>query len=151
MRLDLTDLSLRTGQHDESNWMLEIPPLSLGGAEYSVLVPEGVDVSVERIAGGYLVGVAFVAKVFGPCARCLGDCAQEIEVSQQEFAPTAEGGWDESSMFIEELEVDVSGLAREALVLAVPQPVLCSEDCKGICSSCGADLNKGPCGCDGLE
>ena len=24
---------------------------------------------------------------------------------------------------------------------------LCSEDCKGLCSTCGADLNEGECGC----
>ena len=24
---------------------------------------------------------------------------------------------------------------------------LCSEDCKGLCPTCGKDLNEGPCGC----
>ena len=26
--------------------------------------------------------------------------------------------------------------------------VLCKDNCKGICSRCGANLNKGDCGCD---
>ena len=109
------------------------------------------EVAVERIAGGYLVDVELTAKVYGPCARCLKECSVEVGVSQQEYSPATPGEWDEASMFIEDLEVDVSGLAREALVLAMPQPVLCAEECKGICAVCGADLNVGGCDCDGLE
>ncbi len=29
-----------------------------------------------------------------------------------------------------------------------PMRVLCKEDCKGLCSRCGADLNVSPCDCD---
>lgn len=36
---------------------------------------------------------------------------------------------------------------REALMIELPMLPLCSEGCKGLCASCGADLNEGPCGC----
>ena len=32
-------------------------------------------------------------------------------------------------------------------VLAMDSKHVCSEDCKGLCATCGADLNQGPCGC----
>jgi uncharacterized protein len=44
-------------------------------------------------------------------------------------------------------EVDVRPAIREELLLAAPRYVLCSEDCRGLCPRCGADLNAGPCGC----
>lgn len=44
--------------------------------------------------------------------------------------------------------VDLSEPVREALVLAIPNHVLCREDCKGLCFRCGADHNTGPCGCE---
>jgi uncharacterized protein len=28
---------------------------------------------------------------------------------------------------------------------------LCEEDCKGLCPTCGADLNEGPCACDSSD
>src|SRR2546422_2859983 len=36
---------------------------------------------------------------------------------------------------------------REELLLAVPQWVVCRDDCRGLCPRCGKDLNAGPCGC----
>lgn len=44
--------------------------------------------------------------------------------------------------------VDLSGIVREYLLLSIPITTLCREDCKGLCPSCGADLNKTQCGCE---
>ena len=44
--------------------------------------------------------------------------------------------------------IDVDELVKEELLLAVPDHVLCSENCKGICAACGANKNSGECGCD---
>jgi len=43
--------------------------------------------------------------------------------------------------------IDLEPMAREAVVLGLPLAPLCRPDCKGLCPSCGADLNQGPCGC----
>ncbi|MDY5613643.1 MAG: DUF177 domain-containing protein, partial [Dysosmobacter sp.] len=37
--------------------------------------------------------------------------------------------------------------ARTAFILEMDTKTLCSEDCKGLCPRCGADLNLGPCSC----
>lgn len=147
--LDLADLGLRTGDHHERQYSLDVEPLVLGGVEYQVLLPEGVSVAVERVAGGFLVTVATDAKVYGPCARCLSEATVEVHAEQQEFAPTARDGWDESDLcaFIEGLVVDVSGLVREAVVLALPPQVVCSAECRGLCAQCGQNLNTGACDC----
>jgi uncharacterized protein len=34
------------------------------------------------------------------------------------------------------------GWVRDALLLALPTRLLCRDDCRGICSVCGADLNS---------
>ena len=36
---------------------------------------------------------------------------------------------------------------RDALLLELPYRFLCSEDCKGLCSNCGINLNLGTCTC----
>jgi len=43
--------------------------------------------------------------------------------------------------------IDLTEAVREELLLAVPQYVVCRDDCRGLCPRCGADLNAGPCGC----
>lgn len=147
--LDLRDLALRTGDRFESSFPLEVSPLVLGGVSYQVLVPGNLSVTVERVAGGFLVDVELRARIYGPCARCLEEATVEVEAGQQEFVPTAEGGWQESALsaFVEDLMVDVDGIAREALVLALPGQVLCSDTCMGLCPQCGRNLNQGTCEC----
>jgi uncharacterized protein len=44
-------------------------------------------------------------------------------------------------------ELDVAGPVREELILAVPDYVLCRDDCRGLCVQCGKDLNEGACEC----
>ena len=44
-------------------------------------------------------------------------------------------------------EVDVEELARDAFILDMDTKFLCSEDCKGLCSGCGANLNREACRC----
>jgi uncharacterized protein len=36
---------------------------------------------------------------------------------------------------------------RDYALLAIPMKSLCSENCKGLCPNCGANLNDGPCKC----
>ncbi len=43
--------------------------------------------------------------------------------------------------------LDLLPMVRDAIHLAVPIAPRCRPDCKGLCPVCGADLNKGQCGC----
>jgi uncharacterized protein len=42
--------------------------------------------------------------------------------------------------------IDLDPIVREQVLLALPVTVLCREDCKGLCSTCGGDLNEQDCG-----
>ena len=44
--------------------------------------------------------------------------------------------------------LDLAEDARQALVLEIPIWPLCSESCKGLCSTCGTNLNVAECSCD---
>lgn len=151
--LDLKDLGLRPGDSLERTYALDMEPVARGGVRHHVLLPDGVSVTVVRVAGGFLVTVGAVVRVYGPCERCLEEASLELHIEQQEFAPTARDGWEGSdlSAFIDELVVDVSGIAREAVVLALPAQLICAESCRGLCPRCGRNLNNGPCDCPAEE
>ena len=44
-------------------------------------------------------------------------------------------------------ELDLRPALREQWLLNVPGYALCRDDCKGLCPTCGAELNVGPCDC----
>jgi uncharacterized protein len=47
--------------------------------------------------------------------------------------------------------VDLTPDIRESMLLALPSYPVCSPDCKGLCSQCGANLNRGQCACRPLK
>lgn len=59
-----------------------------------------------------------------------------------------EGEFEESKLL--ELAspcLDLDELARQQLLLALPEKRLCSTDCAGLCPHCGTNRNQSPCGC----
>jgi len=85
-----------------------------------------------------------------PCRRCLVDvdCVLDREVDVL-LTSDPEAADDPSVYPLPEatLQVDLTPVVREELVLHLPTYVLCREDCAGLCPTCGADLNAGPCAC----
>jgi uncharacterized protein len=44
-------------------------------------------------------------------------------------------------------EIDITDSLRQTLILAIPFKKACRENCKGLCSKCGANLNHEQCTC----
>ena len=83
------------------------------------------------------------------CDRCCKPFTREKSVLLDSLLAT-ELENEESEDEIILLEGDASDLdevASTAFILAMDIINLCSEDCKGLCGRCGADLNLGPCTC----
>jgi uncharacterized protein len=115
--------------------------LDLGGQHYvpPVTVPVVLDVA-RMTGGGYSLRLRFAAALTGPCMRCLADAAPETAVDAREVHD--ERVDDElRSPYVNDGTLDLHAWARDALVLALPNQVLCRPDCAGLCPVCGADLN----------
>lgn len=52
---------------------------------------------------------------------------------------------------IEDDQIDLVPLIREALLLKIPFAPICQEDCKGLCPVCGGDRNEAACDCQEKE
>lgn len=90
------------------------------------------------------------------CRRCLVEVEREVEADVHVlFAPSGdvavEGDPDVYEYDPAERDLDLRPAIREAWLLEVPQFVVCSETCRGLCPRCGTDLNSGGCECTGLE
>ena len=49
--------------------------------------------------------------------------------------------------FIRGEEIDLDEIIRENMYLSLPIKLLCREECLGLCSNCGRNLNNGDCHC----
>jgi len=108
-------------------------------------VPAVADTLLEWVSDGLLATGTVDGAWEGPCRRCLGPVRGELHVGVQElFEATPREG---ESYPLGHHHVDLEPLAREALTLALPLAPLCSDGCRGLCPTCGADLNQGDCAC----
>ena len=82
------------------------------------------------------------------CDRCGKEFRQDKEISYScILAEEIQNEDNDEIVLLEDGKVDVEDLARTAFILGMDTKTLCSEDCKGLCARCGADLNLGPCSC----
>lgn len=89
------------------------------------------------------------------CDRCLSALSIPVEASfDLLYVPplgTGEehelGEKDLSLGFYQDGIIDVDDLTREQIELALPMSRLCSDECRGLCPKCGANLNLGECAC----
>ncbi|MFI5256865.1 MAG: YceD family protein [Gemmatimonadales bacterium] len=86
------------------------------------------------------------------CRRCLGEASGHVAgEAHLIYAETeAEGVEDDPDVFLlddRSSELDLRPAIREQWLLNVPGYALCRDDCKGLCPTCGAELNLGDCAC----
>ena len=129
--------------------------------------PATLHVRLQKTGSGVLLRGSTEVAVHTPCRRCLADVHLRVPVSftlnlvsQAALAHGKDGAEDgeadESGTFDleradEELfdgkTIDLDPLVREQVLLALPMHAVCREDCKGLCSVCGGNLNETDCGC----
>ena len=83
------------------------------------------------------------------CDRCCKAYQAEKSVPLDSLLATEleDEDSEDEIILLEGGAVDLDEVATTAFVLDMDTKNLCSEDCKGLCSRCGADLNLGPCTC----
>jgi DUF177 domain-containing protein len=144
--LDLRTIRLRTGEELRDEHEVEIAPLELGGQRY-VAVPEKVsaELVVAKATTGTVFELRYGTRLHGPCYRCLGDAVVEEQLHLREYQAESPGSAEElTTPYVADGRLDLSSWARDALVLALPDKILCREDCAGLCPVCGRDQNREP-------
>lgn len=108
---------------------------------------------------GCLLRGKLCGKVSVPCDRCAEETEIAIDYSFDEFeaypqddmeADADELLEDDRVLFKEKnaLILDMGALLWEEFVLTLPTKPLCRKDCKGVCPTCGKNLNEGDCACE---
>lgn len=84
-----------------------------------------------------------------PCDRCDADTAKQMSYTFVHPLVVSLSG-DHSDDYIEtpDFTIDLDSLIKADILLELPAKYLCKEDCKGLCDTCGADLNISQCSCD---
>jgi uncharacterized protein len=142
---DLRRAKLRPGEEHREELEVELPAFEFGGQRY-LPVPEQVPavLAVARAVTGTVFTLDFTARLHGPCYRCLGDAVLDVPIHVREYQASSSDDEELRTPYLVEGRLDVSGWARDAVALALPDKILCRPDCAGLCPECGKHLNDEP-------
>lgn len=147
MLLDVKPLLRTPGKQLEFQFELDLSDVEFAG-RYPVSRPVAAEGQIRNNAGLLTLDMTLSSTLDAVCDRCGKAFPQEKTISYS--CMLSEELQNEDNIEIVELEdgcVDAGDLARTAFILEMDTKTLCSEDCKGLCHRCGADLNLGPCSC----
>ena len=104
---------------------------------------------VRNMAGAMLLNAKLSCVLSLVCDRCAQPFEREKTVEYETLLAfeLANGESDDIVLLNGDGELDLDGLMEEVFLLEMDTKNLCSEDCKGLCSGCGADLNHESCRC----
>lgn len=93
------------------------------------------------------------------CSRCLENYPYHLNAGFEEkfvhasdVSAAAEEGQNTEEMHVfDGNSIKLDDIIGESIILNIPMKQVCSENCQGLCSTCGTNLNKGECNCKNDE
>lgn len=148
MRLNLKDIILVPGASKPFDFSMDLSELEFHG-EKPITKPVQVTGEVRNRGGALTLTAEAVTVLSLTCDRCGKAFEREKVTSFESLLATEleQEEHDDEIVPLEGDELDVGTLMRDAFILDLDAKNLCTEDCKGLCSGCGVDLNAEPCRC----
>ena len=121
------------------------------GAELGA--PLDVDLTARSVGEGVLVRGTLRTTVRLACRRCLAPVERVVDEDVDFlYEPVSADEEDDLAGEVYPLpargdELDLTDAVREQVLLELPEFALCREECRGLCPTCGKDLNEGACEC----
>jgi len=114
-----------------------------------IMLPCRIELDFRQTSGTFhfhgLIKGAYAAQ----CHRCLDPVEVQISGDFDLMVRRGEHGGETADDLVvlspNQHELDLSPVIRETIVLNEPMIVLCRESCRGLCPTCGANLNRETC------
>jgi uncharacterized protein len=156
----MLSLNLAKIRSAEEHFERVYPPEALGAETdvYTLVTPASLVFDIHKDKTKFRLVGRVTTRLEMPCSRCLEPFTVDVDASfDLRYLPHAElqhsagehevKADDVDSAFYENDEIDLGQLMEEQFLLSLPMKPLCSDDCKGLCATCGTNLNKGACNC----
>jgi len=147
MILDLEPIFNNEGLTSEFDYEMDLSGEELSGRK-PFTTPVKVRGSVGNKAGivELKADVSLVLDTF--CDRCAKALRYPVDVDIDHTLVTSLNDEENDDLIlVEDLNFDLDSLVSDDIFLDMPSKFLCKEDCKGLCPTCGKDLNEGQCSC----
>ena len=117
----------------------------------SVLEPADIDLEMRSLTDGIVVRGSISSQARLTCNRCLTEWTQPVVATFDQVYRLHPEDADDELPIEDRSWIDLDAVVHDELSLGMPLAPLCKEDCRGLCPTCGTDLNVEPCAGHGEE
>ena len=147
MNINISAVSGRREASIPFSFKEKLDGLSGYSQEAVLTTPVSLDGEVIKEGDVYYVTGKGSAGVSMPCDRCLEPVAFSIDFELDEkFSSNA--SYDEEIETFSGDSIDLTSSVIRNILAVLPMKVVCRDDCKGLFTVCGQNLNIKDCGCD---
>lgn len=146
MSIDLKQLFENVGESMPLACSFDLSDYELFGT-HPFFAPVAVNGKIENRAGIVTLNMTVGLSIRVNCDRCLDEFERDYEYSFEHVLVTELNTDNDEYIVLEQHQLDLEDLVLSDVLLYLPSKLLCSEDCKGLCSKCGQNLNRGSCNC----
>ncbi|MDQ1514715.1 MAG: hypothetical protein QOE80_545 [Actinomycetota bacterium] len=143
--MNVADLLRRPGSTREVHLEVPVPGLENPATTVDANEPLTIDLRLESLSAAVVASGHVQGRWRAVCSRCLAPLEADFDLALREVFE--EDPIEEETYPLRNDEIDLEQPLRDLVVPELPLVPLCDEDCQGLCPSCGANLNEGPCGC----
>lgn len=151
MLFELKSVFQNEGEEKQVNYKLNIADIDIDGV-FPFRTP--IDVTATAKNRASLVSLTIRA-CFGysrSCDRCSTEFTREMDMLfEHKLAQTLVDDGNDDYIETPDFKLELDDVVISDILLSLPQKNLCKEDCKGLCQTCGKNLNEGDCSCDKRE
>ena len=149
MKIDLRGINRFSDGIIPIDYTFSLSDLEIGG-EFPFCEKIHASGSIKHSTGVFILKAKLDTVICVHCSRCYREIRRrkDLEVNCVLSAQNKGESDDLEMIYIESEVFDLDEVLSSFLILSMDMVNLCSEDCKGICQKCNANLNEGICGCE---
>ncbi len=157
MKIDLTSLKREKKSQVDLNFLLTLDTINYHGDVIKQLSPASVTGKLYVMNDKIFLTCEVYTEFQVNCSRCLKSFNYPMDTNISAELVREDAVEDEDDDEIDDLVyyqddiIDLAEVVRENIILQLPMKMLCTENCRGLCSQCGGDLNLHQCECNSAE
>ena len=147
MKIQISDIVSGKGRHKNIDYTFEMNPFEFEGDIIKPVSSCSVQGDISSKDNILLLNINIKVNLEMNCSRCLDTFIYPIDIDIEERFTNDSNSEDESIIVIDDV-LDINEVVETSIISTLPIKRVCKTNCKGLCQTCGCNLNHGSCTCD---
>lgn len=148
MLFELKSVFQSEGEEKQVNYKLDIADIDIDGV-FPFRTPIDVTATAKNRASLVSITIRACFSYSRSCDRCSTDFTRQMDMRfEHKLAQTLVDDGNDDYIETPDFKLELDEIVISDILLSLPQKNLCKDDCKGLCQTCGKNLNEGDCSCD---